>query len=355
MGIVRLLLAIAVFNSHFPLTDLPVVDGHEAVLAFFAISGFYMALILDGTYSSARSFYMGRFLSLYPIFAFAMSVSVALLVTLDIHPMATLDNVKSILAHPAGFLSMVSTAILPVGQELLFSFAITPENGLHFLTEAGRTGLWHSAPLIQAWSLSLETVFYALAPLLVVMRTRTLAWLVGLSLCAKVLVVAGGFLDVVFLKRFFPIEFWLFGSGILAYRFYKTLPETPALSDSLIFAALVTIIAMVGEAPPEAAPFALPLATLFSLPFVFRRFRDFSWDRVVGKVSYPFYLIHFTVIAIFETTMEEPLGWDILAVSLAAAVAVHALFAPGIGVLKQAVRLPLGDLPARARARFRNP
>ena len=43
MGMIRLLLAIAVFNSHFPsLPDLPMVDGHEAVLAFFAISGFYM-------------------------------------------------------------------------------------------------------------------------------------------------------------------------------------------------------------------------------------------------------------------------------------------------------------------------
>ena len=354
MGIIRLLLAIAVFNSHFPLTDLPVVDGHEAVLAFFAISGFYMALILDRTYTSARTFYMGRFLSLYPVFAFAMTVSVALLITWDIHPMTSLDNLKSVLAHPAGFLALVSTSILPVGQELLFSFAVTPEEGLHFLTAASRTGLWHHAPLIQAWSLSLEIVFYALAPLLVTLKTRNLAWLVGLSLCAKVLVVTGGLLDVVALRRFFPMEFWLFGSGILAYRFYKTLPETPALFDSLVFTALIAAIFMVGEAPPEATPFALPFATLFSLPFIFRRFRDFTWDRVVGKVSYPFYLIHFSAIAVFETIMEEPLGWDILAVSLAAAVATHALFGPGIEILKQTVRLRLGSMPPRARAHVRN-
>ena len=69
MGAVRFLLAFAVFNSHFPVVDWAIVGGHEAVLAFFAISGFYMALILDTSYGSARTFYMSRFLSLYPMYA----------------------------------------------------------------------------------------------------------------------------------------------------------------------------------------------------------------------------------------------------------------------------------------------
>lgn len=350
MGIIRLLLAIAVLESHHPFLGLPVVHGHEAVLAFFAISGFYMALILDRTYDSARTFYMGRFLSLYPVFAFATAISVALLVTMDIHPMTTFDRLKEVLADPMGFLCLVSTSILPVGQEYLFSLALIPDQGVGLATAATRNGLWLHAPLIQAWSLSLEIVFYALAPLLAAMKTRNLALLTAAGLCAKIAVVSGGLVGNVFLKRFFPLEFWLFGGGILAYRFFKTLPEKPTRFDSAVFAALAATIFLVGEAPPEAAPFALPLAALLAAPFVFRRFRALPLDRAVGKVSYPFYLLHFTVIALFETYMEEPLGWDILAVSLLAAVATHALFAPGIEILKQTLRLPPAGRPEKARA-----
>ena len=335
---IRLLLAMAVLHSHFPIVEWPVVDGHEAVLGFFAVSGFYMALVLDTAYASARTFYLSRFLTLYPMYVLALAVSVGLLVSLNIHPMTTLARMKAVLSDPAGFLVMAWTTICVVGQELLFSLSISPD-GMQFVTDS-RTALWKNAPLIQAWSLSLEAVFYALAPMLVTLRSRTLAVLAGLSLCGRIAIIAAGLSDVVFYRRFFPLEFWLFACGILAYRQYKALPPESRFFDCLAFGGLAATICLAGEAPEQVRPFALPFAVLFSMPFVFRRFHRSAFDRYLGRISYPFYLFHFTVIAVFETYMDEPLGWDILAVTLAIALAVHALFTPGLERLKRLLRNP---------------
>lgn len=347
MGIIRLLLACAVFNSHFPFLDMSVVDGHEAVLAFFAISGFYIALILDTAYATPGRFYLGRFLSLYPLYALALCISIALLVVWDIHPMVHFDKMRSLLSDPASFLVMAWTSTCVFGQELLFSLAPSPDGGLH-MVEKSRHAIWQYSPMIQAWSLSLEIVFYAMAPLLVRLKTRTLCGLVAISLCAKIAVMASPVAHVVFFTRFFPIEFWLFGAGILAYRVHRALPQKPHAIDIFAFVFLIGFIFIVGDVDDIFEPFALPLVTLLALPFVFRAFKSVSFDREIGKVSYPLYLLHFSVIAVFEKYWEEPVGWHILVAALVSAVLVHLAVNPVIEFFKHKVRRSdLSPLPVK--------
>jgi peptidoglycan/LPS O-acetylase OafA/YrhL len=354
MGFIRLLLAVAVLNSHFTVAPLPLVHGHEAVLGFFAISGFYMALILDTRYESARHFYLSRFLTLYPVYVFALALSVALVVSFDIHPMTSRAELSMLLSDPVSFLAMAWTSLCILGQELLFCLSPTPGGGLHFAVDA-RDSIWRQAPLIQGWSLSLEIMFYALAPLLVRLRSRTLVGLACASLALKLAVLLAGAEYAVFFKRFFPTEFWLFAGGILAYRFHKLLPAAPRAVDHAAFAALTAAVLLAGFTPEPAKPYLMPCVTLAAMPFVFRGFRRSAADRFVGKLSYPFYLIHFSVIAFFETCVDSPEGWDILLVSLAAALAVHALFEPGTEMLKRRLRarrtaLVADPLPLGARA-----
>ncbi|EGB16281.1 acyltransferase 3 [Pseudodesulfovibrio mercurii] len=338
MGFIRLLLAFAVFNSHFTAFDnLPMVDGHEAVLTFFAISGFYMALILDRTYGSARAFYLSRFLTLYPMYVLALVVSLGLLTSLDVHSLTDRETLRAIMTDPAAFLVMAWTSATTVGQELLFSLARHPEGGLYFVTSS-REALWSDAPLIQAWSLSLEVTFYALAPFLVRLRTRTLLALMGASLACKLAVMASPVADVVLFKRFFPLEFWLFAGGILAYRAHRRLDPDPRWYDYALFPALAGLALTADLAAGPLRPFLLPGAALLTMPLVFRGFKRLRWDRFAGKVSYPFYLLHYIVIALFETYMDDPEGAYVLAVALAAAVLVHLLFNPGIECLKTKLR-----------------
>jgi peptidoglycan/LPS O-acetylase OafA/YrhL len=337
VGFIRLLLAVAVLNSHFTVLPLPLVHGHEAVLGFFAISGFYMALILDTSYATPRQFYLSRFLTLYPVYVFALALSVGLLMSFDIHPMTSRAEVTMLMADPVSFLIMVWTSLGIVGQELLFCLSPSPDGGLHFAA-AARDSIWRNAPLIQGWSLSLEILFYALAPRLVRLRSRTLLAVVGASLALKLAVPLAGNDNALFFKRFFPTECWLFVAGILAYRLHRILPRTPSRLDALALAALVAVILAAGLTPEPAKPYLMPCAVLGTMPFIFRGFGRFRLDRFVGKLSYPFYLIHFSIIAFFETCVESPEGWDILLVSLSASLVVHALFEPGLEMLKRRIR-----------------
>ncbi|OIQ50821.1 Acyltransferase family protein [Pseudodesulfovibrio hydrargyri] len=338
MGIIRLLLAFAVFNSHFPSFEgAPLVNGHEAVLTFFAISGFYMALILDRTYRDARSFYWSRFLTLYPMYVLALVVSLGLLTSLDVHSLTSRATLLAIVADPAAFLVMAWTSATTIGQELLFSLARSPEGGLHFVAYS-HDALWADAPLIQAWSLSLEATFYALAPFLVRLRSRTLVGLLAASLALKIAAMASPLSGVIFFKRFFLLEFWLFAGGILAYRAHRRLPEAARWYDYALFLALAGLGLVADGLPKPLLPFFLPTAALLSMPLVFRGFKRLRFDRFAGKISYPFYLLHYIVIALFETYAEDPEGGQILAAALAASILTHFLFNPGIESLKTKLR-----------------
>ena len=345
MGFIRLLLAFAVCDSHFPLLeDVPIVDGHEAVLAFFAISGFYMALILDTAYRSARDFYAARFLAIYPMYVFALTICVGLVTTLDVHPLTSAAELRMFLSDPAALLLTLWTSVTLVGQELFFSLGQAVDNTLHFASSQQVT-IWRNAPMVQAWSLSLEAVFYALVPFLVRLRTRSLLLLVAAGLSLKLFLFFGPARDIVFFLRFFPAEFWLFGSGILAYRAYALLPEGGTGKGVFALIGLAGLVLCANDVHDSLEPFFLPLAALVAMPFIFRTFRRSGLDRLAGKISYPFYLLHYTVIALFEHYEEEPTGWHIVAATLVAAACTHALFSPGIEALKRKIRSRRGFAP----------
>jgi len=355
VGFIRLLLALAVFNSHFPLLeDLPIVDGHEAVLTFFAISGFYMALILDTAYATPLAFYRARTASLYPPYLLALALSLCLLLALNIHPYATRESLARFLADPLSLALWAWTSLTLIGQELFFCLARAADGTLHFVT-SNRDAVWRQLPLIQTWSLSLEAVFYALAPFLVRLRTRALLGLIAASLALKLFVFFGPGKDIGFFIRFFPAEFWLFGCGILAYRAYALLPRQTRAFDYAAAALLAGSIFVADIVPDALEPFCLPLLALITIPFVFRAFGKFSLDRAAGKISYPFYLLHFSAIALFEKSLEEPVGWHILLCTLAGALLTHLFFSQGMKRLKRILRLrpvlPVAPAPVPAVAK----
>ena len=68
MGFLRLLLALSVLLTHDTQGAFKLIDGDAAVQCFFAISGFYMALVLGERYGDVRGFYFNRALRLFPTY-----------------------------------------------------------------------------------------------------------------------------------------------------------------------------------------------------------------------------------------------------------------------------------------------
>lgn len=348
MGIIRLLLAIAVCNSHFELTALPMVDGHEAVLSFFAVSGFYMAMILDTRNYCARDFYKSRLHGLYPIYIFAVAVSALLLFTLDIHPLVSRKQMLSVLADPAGFFLVIWTTFCTLGQELLFSLDFSNSGHLYFISKEMHS-LYNVAFLVQGWSLSLETVFYLIAPFLVLRGDRSIFILSCISLIFRISIVNSSLADQSFFLRFFPADFWLFGFGILSYRFHRSLSEKACLIDCMAFVLLTVLVMTAGFAGKKVEPFLLPVSTIILQPYIFRLLKNVLVDRVIGKITYPFYLLHYTVIGLFEEYSDDPEGWQIFAVSLSAAIVVFIIFNLKSDVFKPWSGSPFGSVDGRFR------
>jgi peptidoglycan/LPS O-acetylase OafA/YrhL len=79
MGVLRLLFALSVLVYHTREPQgLFLFNQTAAILSFFIISGFYMALILDGKYRSKISFYTSRVLRIFPLYWVALSITIIL-------------------------------------------------------------------------------------------------------------------------------------------------------------------------------------------------------------------------------------------------------------------------------------
>src|SRR5262245_48480055 len=76
MGMVRVALAMAVVLWHLPLPSYKFLSGGLAVQAFFIISGFYMALVLNGKYKDVGLFYSNRLLRLFPTYFVMVALTI---------------------------------------------------------------------------------------------------------------------------------------------------------------------------------------------------------------------------------------------------------------------------------------
>lgn len=304
MGKLRLLLALSVVLAHSPVGPQwwrPLLDADLAVEVFFVISGFYMALVLSTKYepvtaAGRASFWRSRFLRIFPAY-WIVAASVILFWLAFYHPgitqffkMPLLISVWAAVSNVAlfgldGLMFIVKT---DAGQSLRTSFA-----------EGAGTQPHHLMLIAPAWTLSLELVFYLLAPWISRWRTSALWAIVAASLLVRVALALLGLDSDPWTYRFLPSEFGLFIAGMLAYRGYaRGMLNTPAPTVALI--VLCVVFPLLPDGPAFLGRSALGIATVvlapFALPWLFARSRDDQRDRAIGDLSYPVYLVHLPVM-----------------------------------------------------------
>lgn len=357
MGLIRVALALAVLLSHLPPATFKFIGGGLAVQGFFVVSGFYMSLVLGGKYNDTVLFYTNRLLRLLPAYFVMMAIAAVALFVFDASATASRQMFADVYGHSgtAAFFAFENVAI--VGQDLLYWLKIDDGAVIFDATGAPPSDElpagWQALIVPQSWSLSLELMFYAIAPFLARLHWKWLAVICAASIGLR---LAGYWLPVDFglwQGRFFPTVLFLFVLGMLAHR---ALPLAARLPWWIGYAANAALLGAIILLPlsgidPEASRWVIYLAIAVATPFVFNTFKDFAWDRWIGDLSYPIYLSHLAVIGVVLTfNLPEPI-WVTIGATLAISVGLKLLVDQPVDRWRQrrASRAPTkGVVPAMA-------
>jgi peptidoglycan/LPS O-acetylase OafA/YrhL len=345
MGTLRLLLALWVVVVHGRgVAGVAVTQAWVAVQVFFIVSGFYMSLILHEKYTgpgSVRFFYGQRLLRLLPPYAAVLLLTLAVSGIGWVWSGTALPPLQAWQEYgPSLSLSsrvyLAAANLLVLGQAAAHFLGLDPATGALYWTPdftLSQPLVWSFLAVPQAWSIELELLFYLLAPWLVRRPLPVLFAALAASLAVRL--VCYTVFDLRFdpwTYRFFPNELALFLLGALAYRLYRSEWRARAAEGLWIWPLFALLLAFTaafpflpGRGQLKAWPFFV-LAT-FTIPFLFSETKHWQWDRRLGELSYPLYLVHFLVLWIAEAALPPDwhpfLGLVTVTASLAAAVALH--------------------------------
>ena len=266
MGLLRILLALSVIINHSEnFFGLRFIGGKLAVEAFFIISGFYMAMVLSEKYSRIEkpyfSFISGRFLRLYPVY---WSVLIFIVFYSACHGLIN-RNYLFLNAYfdyadrfsLTSYAYFIFTNIIIFGQDVIMFLGADEHGGLHFVKNfrASHPPIHNFLLIAPAWSISLEMMFYLIAPLLNKGKSIVLVLLLAISFAAKLTLQNKGFNHDPWTYRFFPFELAYFIFGILSYRLFhahkKRFRFSPLL-QKIISVYLISVTVFYAQLPAFA-------------------------------------------------------------------------------------------------------
>ena len=309
MGLIRFFLAISVIFSHLNISGV-FTGGGIAVQSFYIISGFFVALMFDVSpaYQNVFKFYRSRFLRIFPIYYVVFFASIVFVIVFGI---PSLPNGKELFLN----LNTETKLLLVISNLFIFfqdwiMFLGWNNNGLNFVSHFSMSEppLYHFLMVPQAWSLAIELSFYLMAPFLVRCRTNWLIFLVIVGLLLRVIFYKNGLFEDPWSYRFFGLELFTFLIGMLSYRIYRkgrnekwdVFNNKKIGVCSLIFMLFFTIFLKTLPVPVKMlAPFFY-LSIFCLLPIIFNFTKSNKFDRFIGELSYPLYVVHIFIINIAD-------------------------------------------------------
>lgn len=348
MGLLRLILAITVVIAHSqPLFGLFFTGPVIAVQTFYIISGFYMALILNEKYvgpGSYRLFITNRLLRIFPVYWVVLVLTVLLCVLYkQLFGAGLMIDLYEEFSPSMGFGSLALLAfsnLFIFGQEAIMFLKVSPETGsLLFTPNFNEPGLTFPPLFLflfdgPGWSLSLELIFYFIAPFLVRKRLLNILAIIAVSLTLRVFLYSKGLDNDPWTYRFFPTEIAFFLFGSISYKLYVKLREVkfPAWAG---LAALIIIlgytlsfqfITVYTNTTYLIKQWAYYLMIISGIPAIFLLTKNNKLDGYIGELSYPLYISHiFILYATTYKVFERPDSTNIYFITIAAALAFSIL------------------------------
>lgn len=317
MGLLRFLLAISVvvFHANHTIFGAKLMGGMLAVQMFYIISGFYMSLILNEKYvQQNNSYYLfitNRFLRLFPLYYVILLVVIVLNIVLYYNFDMISPTLKNYISYGnklsfSTILYLILSHILIFGQDIALFLGLNLDSGnLYFISD-----FHHSAPEVngfmflgQAWTISLELMFYLIAPFILRKKPISVALIIAASIAIRFILYFGFDLtNDPWTYRFLPTELIYFLLGYFCYKSYKYF-SNKVVSQIYPIVGLVILLFLTlfyGNLFELChTPFTHKLLHLgyivtfvFFLPFIFGYTKSMKWDIQIGDLSYPIYLSH---------------------------------------------------------------
>ena len=284
--------------SHAEFYEFGFLGGRDAVIVFFIISGFYMALVLNTNYSDSTSnlrFYGARYSKLILPYIPILIITIALgFLSCSIQ----YNLVEKLPEIPLwfGVLAVLSNVSL-VGQDVFWflSFDSGGEVVYRPIGEANHNGLSLMLNL-PMFTVSIEIFFYLIAPFFLRSFRRSLCLLaIGSCLIVGMPIWIGGS-ELVWSYHFAPATLFFFSIGALSYRLF-ILGECYARANYMSILYLLVLIWA------SSAIFDPILVFLFflAIPVLFRVSASISIDDLIGQMSYPMYASHYPILMFLKS------------------------------------------------------
>lgn len=334
MGSLRFLLALAVAAGHtasmFGFAAAWILPGSRAVQIFYLISGYLMAMILNGKYANDPHgnwiFYTNRAVKIFaPYFAILLVTIVICLISWTLTGNALLLQVWF---TEAGNLSLATWAFalftnaFIVGQEWGY-LLIYRAGSLFFDLQAFANPPMAAqfTVIVPAWTLSIELVFYILAPFILRRHVLLIAALAFASHYFRFEAYHLGFYSEATNYRFFPFELSLFLYGAICFRIGRLLPRVNAGWSAASTAVMVLTITFLPRYFLEHQ-YQLYAMVGFAIPLLFEFSRRYTWDRSLGDLSYPLYLVHWPVAVFTAAALHHSALTTVIAIVAAIGTAI---------------------------------
>jgi peptidoglycan/LPS O-acetylase OafA/YrhL len=182
--------------------------------------------------------------------------------------------------------------------------------------------------IVPAWTLSIELLFYAVAPFLLRRHVLLIAALAYVSYRLRWDGYHFGYYSEASNYRFFPFELSLFLYGAICFRLGNKflVPRSRNWSTAITIGTLLVIIVIFMPKYFREDQYQLYAIIGILLPALFDFSRRSGWDRSLGDLSYPLYLVHVPVIAIVAPlaggiTSAGTTAYPVIAVTIAVALA----------------------------------
>jgi peptidoglycan/LPS O-acetylase OafA/YrhL len=347
VGTLRTIFALSVVFAHSWPDGMLFVGGQNAVELFYIISGFLISYILveSRSYGSVSTFYINRYLRLYPIYIVVAALSLIAVLVLKqpqfmaVYRQAPIDAIGL----------LVISNLLMFGQDWVM-FSGVAHGQLVFSSDfqLSEVLLYRGLLVPQAWTLGVELSFYLIAPF-VLPRRRLIYSLLLASIALRACLIHSGLgTRDPWTYRFFPAELSLFLVGVLAHQilrplYAKILKRGEALISGaatcfLIALALVYFLIPLIE-PYRALILFVAFVSLLPLAFIFQGRNRF--DMWIGNLSYPIYIGHLLMTGA-AAHVSRAMGMGNLRIISIASAALSVAFAIllnyGIGMPFEKVR-----------------